>query len=95
MSKFTKGPWYANQLTPHKQIKESICITSNEGPITFMSTTSSNYIDTLWANARLIAAAPELYEALEMATKMLQAANCTAAVLNPLEKVLNKLERKE
>lgn len=36
----------------------------------------------------------ELVEALEMAIKMLQAANCTAVILNPLEKALAKVEGK-
>jgi len=35
-------------------------------------------------------AAPELLKALRIAIKMLQAAKCTAAVLNPLEETLAK-----
>lgn len=44
--------------------------------------------------AQAIAALPELVEALEIAIKMLQAANCTAAILNPLEEALAKVEGK-
>ena len=95
MSKFTPGPWYVNQLTPHKQIKESMCIASDEGPITFMSTVSINYIDTLWANARLIAAAPELYEALSMAIEAMRDHNIDESMAGEFEILTDALAKVE
>ena len=66
----TPGPWYVNELTPHKKIVQAMCIASNDGPVTFMQTTSKAYVDKLWSNAKLIAAAPSMYNALKAISNM-------------------------
>jgi len=67
-TKFTKGEWFISDSTTNKDISiwssESNCITSiNYG---FWD---ENHQDELKANAHLIAAAPDMYKALEALSK--------------------------
>lgn len=73
MSKDTKGPWfvtYSNTVEYGECIGVGINTEPSETPICIVSKTEKvNSIDK--ENARLIAAAPELLEALEYALPML------------------------
>ena len=65
MSEYTKGPWRVGKTGPNG----CHTIGTPEGLMVAMISHSVNYADqvtTAEANARLIAAAPELLEALEM-----------------------------
>ena len=88
MSKMTPGPWhiqrYRNRHNIH--IETTGFIGSKIARI--------EQREEQLANAQAIAALPELVEALETAIKMLQAAKCTAAVLNPLEEALANVKGK-
>ncbi len=67
MKKHTPGPWYRGE------VDNSIYIWEEGGDGGFIAEVSSEDTDaeTLVANARLIAAAPELLEALELCRKAL------------------------
>ena len=56
-SKFTPGPWHLEH-TKHNFEDSGICIESTHGPVGSVRL-------SIYANARLIAAAPEMYELLE------------------------------
>ena len=61
MSKFTKGEWSCDQL-PHDKNDRSIPITT---PMAFIAKVLLRHdVSEMEANARLIAAAPEMYKLL-------------------------------
>ena len=66
MSAHTKGPWIAatHGLSVHGVTPEGLT-----GPAVCMLMTKSGALDNHEANARLIAAAPKLLKALEMAVR--------------------------
>ena len=65
MTKHTPGPWFAVD-GHHTPWTEALLIgTDPEGMEAVAHTTRGFGAPTQWANARLIAAAPEMYEALE------------------------------
>ena len=88
-SKWTPGPWAVIKSIDSKTVFPED--SRNTRPIARAVQQGPEQNE---ANAQAIAALPELVEALEMAIKILQAANCTAAVLNPLEEALAKVEGK-
>ncbi len=61
---YTKGKWYANEI-PRNGKDQQYCIASNSGPICLIGTKTPNCYDELTANAQLISAAPDMYEALK------------------------------
>lgn len=72
MSKFTKGPWRIKRGTNIVGTRQDV---GYETTIASSSTFSSNQVDVTIeneANARLIAAAPELLEACESAANLLR-----------------------
>ena len=67
-TKFTKGPWSINDGSNHKYLKGKItCNDEIDGLETVIVDGPNGYYgeDVRKANAHLIAAAPELYEALD------------------------------
>lgn len=66
MSKHTPGPWEVRQ---GKEVGNTVYVSSDKGQIC----TGVNGFESRIPNARLIAAAPELLEALEVAEKALTA----------------------
>ena len=69
-TKFTPGPWkmYRNGYVLSEETGERVCTPHSTLP---EASKVSDHIKDLKANARLIAAAPELYEALEDASDLL------------------------
>lgn len=65
MSKFTPGPWSVNTKTKH------IFIEGPEGQYLFDVFKGSTGLDEAVFNANLVAAAPELYRMLELASEAL------------------------
>lgn len=59
--KFTPGPWYIGTPPPNNEQT----IGTKDGMMVAVATTGVNMVGATLANANLIAAAPELYEALE------------------------------
>ena len=88
-SKWTPGPWVVIKSIDSKTVFPED--SRNTRPLARAVQQGPEQNE---ANAQAIAALPELVEALETAIKMLQAAHCTAAVLNPLEEALAKVEGK-
>ena len=73
MSKYTPGPWALSTRTgkPSNEIcgSDAICIVKSDGPMTgyIAHMVASGHYSKKLANARLIAAAPELLEACTQA----------------------------
>ncbi len=68
MSAFTKGPWAVHETYDKLGVaagNRSICLVSEINSELLNSETTQDYVDNLYADATLIAAAPELLEALE------------------------------
>ena len=63
MSKHTPGPWVVHPTSIHPAVRS--IGTAEAGPRRICTVGSTNGNPTDWHNARLIAAAPELLEALE------------------------------
>jgi len=61
MEKFTKGPW---EYSPHNNWLCSV-LTSSDAHIVTIENTDIEGFDEMYANAQLIAAAPDLYKALK------------------------------
>lgn len=68
MNKFTQGPWVAQT-----QEDGTVAIASDEGDIITYAWDASDDVNC-FANARLIAKAPELYEAVNDLIEMYQSA---------------------
>ena len=64
--KFTRGPWEAVEVGKGEALIVQPCDTSKQ-PICLV-----DRVPNAWGNARLIAAAPEMYEALKGAQKELR-----------------------
>ena len=72
---YTPGPWTCAKPTRLKQN----CISSESGPVAITSSSSEVSRDTNLANARLIAAAPELHDLARAARDYLSGIPETAA----------------
>ena len=76
MSKHTKGPWKVGK--PRECIRDGNLMYGIIGPETVTDYEDWGFTE---ANARLIAAAPDLLEALKLADAMLSGANMNAKVV--------------
>ena len=85
MAKFTSGKWEARE-DGDVLINDWIWLT-NEG----------GYIDPVesFANARLIAAAPELYKMLELATEWIEELEINSIIARTSRKLLNRIDGAE
>ena len=85
MSEFTPGPWHTvNNSRGVRSATRSIC--------TLTPTTRLENVATVQANARLIAAAPELYEALCEALEIIRSVNAPPAW--KIQAAIDKVEGK-
>lgn len=90
-AKFTKGPWKQGEVARH--------IIYAAGGVK-LATVSNSMLPESWANARLIAAAPELYEACREALDVILE-NCSSSELvghdryDRLRAVLAKVEGRD
>lgn len=89
-AKFTKepkGPWLIEKVPD--------CNAYNVGPaygghVVFMNTVCTTYGDTDGYNAHLIAAAPEMYEALDDVVKQITSADIHGIDIEPIIELLAK-----
>lgn len=90
MPDFTPGPWYVDTARQVAGCNGDIAIVKDNGTLVAVAYARRRPDETL-ANACLIAAAPEMYEALK---KVLEVYDPDPAVV-PIRKILRKAEGKQ
>ena len=88
-TKFTKGPWRASErLTASENHKGWIILAATGYPVGEVYPLNQDPSPAARANARLIAAAPTMYEALKYAQAELRQHSLAGSVYNPaLQKI--------
>ena len=99
MSDFTKGKWYYSthetKSSKHKRIKISSGVSYSDGVIKQIATLTGTNTES-YANARLIAAAPEMYSELILAMASLRDGDiCAQRLADRIEELLDRIDGKE
>jgi alanine dehydrogenase len=85
MSKHTPGPWKLNDNTQYWKNNIFSITASKRGvhsvAVANMPARATIPVSEAWANARLMVAAPDLLEALQLADAMLSGANMDAKIV--------------
>lgn len=91
MSKHTPGPWKVDKYIDSG--KPSLSVSANGSEVAQASSWAGDGADEAGANARLIAAAPELLEACREAKEVLDDLPCGAAeALKKIDAAISKAE---
>lgn len=83
-AKHTAGPWRA--VTPAGYGKDTLIMSGTDIVASLVR------FEDKAANARLIAASPEMYEMLKRCQRWIQSCNEYAGILNELEELIKKIE---
>lgn len=97
MSEHTPGPWFASVIMETRNKKQVavpiIDPDTNDETLDRRPIAICNDLRTdCWGNADLIAAAPDMLEALYMVRKYLKGENMGSVILGRIEKVIAKAE---